>query len=160
MRNLITGIQEAVQGGAWHAALALALAMPDICGKIDGPAGNGPRYKAWFEKYVQDKYTGSGLMDGYIFLYAEDCYQLRNAYLHSGEDTVTHGPKSDPYIINFEFVVSHKNQHCNQTTYGNRRVMQIDVEQFCEDIVAGVEAWLLTKPNVPFDGILEIEYLR
>ena len=159
MQNLIAGIREAVQGRAWHAALALALAMPDICGKIDGPAGNGARYKAWFDKYVKDKYTGALEMGSMVFLSADDCYKLRNAYLHSGEDVITYPLAPNPFTINFQFVVSGKMLHCNKEAFQNQSVLQIDVEQFCEDIVIGVETWLLTKPNVPFDETLKIHHL-
>jgi hypothetical protein len=67
----------AVEAGAQHSALALALALPDICGSIEYPAEQkvGMRYKAWCETWGK-----------ILAVSGADCYALRCAYLHSGSD--------------------------------------------------------------------------
>ena len=46
----------AVMASNYYSALALALAIPDICAKIEYPAIEkiGDRYRKWVEEWVQD----------------------------------------------------------------------------------------------------------
>ncbi len=85
---MIEDIEKAVDAGAYRAALALALMIPDVCGQIAYPdtTSVGNRYRRWFNKYVKKyypktkihEYFGINTFDGYM------CYKLRCAYLHSG----------------------------------------------------------------------------
>lgn len=38
MRELVIAAEAAVAQGNWHAALAIGLAMPGICGRIENPS--------------------------------------------------------------------------------------------------------------------------
>ena len=85
MQHFFIAIEQALQSGNYYAALTTALALPDICGWIENPSiGSKARYVAWFEKYVQDKYTRQPgyVVAGLVFLSGSDCYALRCAYLH------------------------------------------------------------------------------
>ncbi|MDS0528471.1 hypothetical protein NNC19_22535 [Clostridium sp. SHJSY1] len=81
-------IRNAIDNGSYLSALALALTLPDICGKVmfQGKKGRSV-YIDWFNEFVYpyyqsnnkyaDKYEGTEF-DGIA------CYCLRCAYLHSG----------------------------------------------------------------------------
>lgn len=82
MDRFLRSLEKAIENKNWYAALFLGLALPDICGKVENPNENvGPRYRAWFKKYVEPKYTAQvGIPTGgnpHIFLSAHDCYALR-----------------------------------------------------------------------------------
>lgn len=84
-------VEKVLADGFYQSALALALTLPDICGKILFPEEGsvGARYRKWFDQYVSQKFMpncqpksvdpSKRIMDGAI------AYQLRCAYLHSGE---------------------------------------------------------------------------
>lgn len=88
----------------WQAALALALTIPDICGQIkfrnlkkinangkEINASIGDKYNKWFHEYVESYFADDKGWDqeGFAvnpYFTGDMCYQLRCAFLHSGED--------------------------------------------------------------------------
>ena len=68
------------------AALSLALTLPDICGKAEFPMdGATRRYIKWFNQFItQYKKSTSPYSDDMPYLSGETVYNLRNAFLHSG----------------------------------------------------------------------------
>jgi hypothetical protein len=63
--------------GAQHSALALALALPDICGSIEYPT----------ERNVGVRYgNGCDTWGKMLAVSGADCYALRCAYFHSGSE--------------------------------------------------------------------------
>lgn len=86
------------------ALLALALTLPDICGKIEFPHEKvGKRYSLWFDKYVYEDFfkPQPSLHDDPDYLEVLEnvkfdgdfCYALRCTYLHSGDLNVS--PKAN-----------------------------------------------------------------
>lgn len=93
MINKIKEIGRALDAQCYHCALALALTLPDICGRVAYPNMSSleqrkERYEKWFDTYVATQYFCSSnlnlpqnknvLINGYA------CYLLRCAYLHCG----------------------------------------------------------------------------
>ena len=93
MINKIKEIGRALDAQCYHCALALALTLPDICGRVAYPNMSSleqrkERYEKWFDTYVATQYFCSSnlnlpqnknvLINGYA------CYLLRCAYLHFG----------------------------------------------------------------------------
>src|SRR5689334_3494550 len=96
MRVLLDSVSKALQDKNWHAALFIALAVPDIAGRITTPgAGSKKRSIEWFERYVGRKYSGTvGAEVGpnalkWVFLSGQDFYALRCAVLHEGRDDIS-----------------------------------------------------------------------
>ncbi len=57
MEDIINSLEQSLINQNWYASLFTALALPDICGKIDEPLLRvGARYAKWFNEYVQDNY--------------------------------------------------------------------------------------------------------
>ena len=85
MDRFTRGVENAVASANWYAALALALVLPDICGKLASPTqASSTRYAGWFDRFVRPRYTrGIGpARTPHVFLSGDDCYALRCAYLH------------------------------------------------------------------------------
>lgn len=116
IKNFVDDIKRAVDNKAYLSALALALTLPDICGKIEydkaSNMDNRAKYIMWFDewiyKHVEIPKSESEKFNGYDELVKFDgevCYGLRNALLH-------HGNTFDSYISNgiridrFELCVS------------------------------------------------------
>ena len=56
--KIVSDIRNAIENDCYIAALALALTLPDVCGKAEYPnAGNGKRYKNWYIIYSVGKCT-------------------------------------------------------------------------------------------------------
>jgi hypothetical protein len=141
--NFVGAIRDSVASGNWYSALALALTMPDICGRIDTPgAASQARYVPWFNRYIKPRYefaTGASLVN-HTFLSGEDCYALRCAYLHQGEFDLA-GQRARQALEKFVFVEPPGGgsvMHCNQ----RGKLLQLQVDIFCEHVCLGVDTWL------------------
>ena len=139
MDELLLSIEKSLESKNWYAALAVALIIPDICGKIDNPQMNpGGRYPIWYEKYVNGYLKTHNDIMPKLFT-GFDCYAVRCAMLHEfSEDLTSHNARK---IID-------KYRFCNPDTCcfgasfkeaGNQ--MEINVEEFCEWIRIGVNIW-------------------
>ncbi|AVZ31334.1 hypothetical protein [Nodularia spumigena] len=156
MKQLKEAVRQAIAQGNWYAALATALTLPDICGWLEDPGMRvGDRYKLWYDTYIKEEYSGKyndSDKAEVIFISGEDCYALRCAYLHSGQDDIS---KSDAVPLDkFQFITPSKlgessEYYAVKTTDfvddGNKikisRKLQLEVDKFCEDICRGVDKW-------------------
>lgn len=79
-------VQRCLENECFTAALALALTLPDICGKAEYPCcREKARYLAWFRNYVEPgEIPGSPYGDDMPYPSAEMIYQLRCNLLHQG----------------------------------------------------------------------------
>lgn len=151
MKYFVDSIEQSIAARNWYAALTAALSLPDICGYLNDPnEKSGSRYATWFDKYVKPLYMRPPLptFDGMLalfnglpdaFLSGNDCYALRCALLHQGSDEIG-GQRVREVIDRFHFIEPPGNLmvHCNQVN----NVLQLQVDVFCADIMAGVRAWL------------------
>jgi hypothetical protein len=139
--HLIGGVRHAVASQSWHAALGLALALPDICGRLQAPSTRSTeaRYAAWFKTFIEPSYFHR--VAGVTMLTASDCYALRCAYLHEGDIDIT-GQSARHSLDRFAFVAPRAGSIRHRNRMNN--MMQLQVDLFCEEICAGVEAWLAT----------------
>ncbi|AFZ60426.1 hypothetical protein H6G54_01525 [Anabaena cylindrica FACHB-243] len=157
MKQLKEAVRQAIAQGNWYAALASALTLPDICGWLEYPnKGVGDRYRLWYDTYIKGEYSGkyndSDKVE-VILLSGNDCYALRCAYLHNGQDDITNqkASKSLKSLNKFIFVTPSKSgessKHPVRTTYfdddGNIRFeeLRLEVDEFCEHICCGVDKW-------------------
>jgi hypothetical protein len=137
MRDLLAQVRAASAGGLYYAALFPALSLPDMCGALEAADGraNGQRYAAWFDRWVAHSYGG--------FLTGEDCYHFRCSLLHQG--TTQHPSARYSRLLFLEpgghGIVMHNNILND--------ALNIDVQIFCEDMVAGVEQWLPAAQQLP-----------
>src|SRR4029077_16109342 len=140
MQHFLDSVRSAIRERNWYAALSVALALPDICSKLENPArGSKARYVDWFNRYLAPHYTRQVAGREHRFLSGEDSYALRCAYLHEGEFDVT-AQQVHKALEAFVFVAPPEGLelHLNQS---NQR-LQLQVDTFCEEICAATEAWL------------------
>ncbi|MET7608965.1 hypothetical protein [Streptomyces avermitilis] len=142
MEAFFDGLDQAIRDRNWHAALVMALTLPDICAKTVTPTGRSKqRYVAWFNDHVKAKYTNTvgAAREETVFLSGEDCYALRCALLHEGSADITSQPARD-VLEHFHFSVpGHRNNvwHCNQV--GGALLLAID--HFASDILNAARKW-------------------
>lgn len=131
-------VRDAVKYRNWYSAIALALTLPDICGKIAYPQmkGSGKRYERWFNEWLgeQNRFTTN---DGQevVMLTGGDCYALRCAYLHRGGDDIS-DQKAREILSRFFFTTMNAHR-----VRGNREVMVLNTRIFCLEVCLAVDAW-------------------
>lgn len=89
--NKLEEIKRALDMNLYNCALAVALTLPDVCGKVDRPDQSvSKRYKSWFDEYAKKYFTSitTKLPEEskveYVWLTSDECYALRCAVLHAG----------------------------------------------------------------------------
>jgi hypothetical protein len=77
LEDYLQNIERAAAADAWYASLALALAIPDICGGIEypPPINHTTRYTVWCNDYVRPLDSN---------LTGADVWTLRCSFLHTG----------------------------------------------------------------------------
>ena len=78
---------QCLEEGKYISALALALTLPDICGKAAFPNEKsvGKRYTEWYNQYMTLYAKSSSPYDADMpYLSGEVVYALRNSFLHAG----------------------------------------------------------------------------
>lgn len=142
MKELTDAVRSGVAQRNWYASLALALALPDMCGFLQAPdVGSQCRYVAWCDQFLVPRYTSEIGPDHtkHVFLLGQDCYALRCAFLHEGREDVT-GQSARKALDSFMFVEPPRGGriHCNQSD----GKLQLQVDIFCGDVCAGVDEWV------------------
>lgn len=140
MLEKIRDIQKALAAKAYLSALALALTLPDICGKIAYPGlRTGERYIAWFDEYVTknmypQKYPDVQKFDG------KKIYKLRCAFLHEGSI------EGVPDVVTFTLLVMESPEFgmssCTVTRLPDGSCtfqVNLDVMQICTEICLRAE---------------------
>ena len=147
MKKLVGAVLDAIRQDNLYGALFIALALPDICGKIENPtAGSKERYIYWFNRYLKDKYINH-FHPQIIFLTGEDMYAFRCALLHEGTEDIT--TQSAKMSID-RFILISEGPHLNYFKDQTKR-LQISVKEFCTEICEAVEKWILdVKDNTDF----------
>lgn len=142
MEAFFRGLEQAVRDRNWHAALVMALTLPDICAKIVSPTErSGARYATWFDEYVKPKYTRPTGPSGeeHVFLSGGDCYALRCALLHEGSTDIT-PHKAKQALERFHFCKPGQfniRVHCNQ--FDTALILMVD--DFAADILSAARLW-------------------
>ena len=81
----VNDIRNALKNQCYFSALALSLALPDICGSTEFPNKSvAERYIGWYDKYVGEYVKDDNDTIKRPWLSGEMVYNLRNTYLHQG----------------------------------------------------------------------------
>lgn len=93
MPTIFSDIHCALEHDCLFAALALALTLPDICGKAEYPDEKGKnRYVQWYNEYIGKYYQEASRdernNDNFPYLDGEAVYSLRCSYLHQGTPNI------------------------------------------------------------------------
>lgn len=171
MDRLVSSIRDSLLYGNNVAAVAMAVMLPDICGKVEWPElGSKKRYIKWCEANLKELYQSdwpnlnsiATLMkipykeneDGtykMTFLKSECLYQLRCALLHQGTSELELDKDGNPLGgFNNEFEFLEKPDIRLSVKYENatkKIVVSFDTTTFCENMCHAVEAWLENHPT-------------
>ena len=113
LKTIIDDLDKSLKCDCLLSALALALTIPDICGKAKYPEikSIGNRYRKWFDEYIGE-YEKKVVTNeegtkhlGMPYLSGELVYKLRCAFLHSGGANIEKeydGFKLDNFILRVE----------------------------------------------------------
>jgi hypothetical protein len=172
MQDMIDSLATSIEQQNWYAALCASLTFPDVCGAITAPNTRGrSRYIQWFRDNVEPKYTSANgasvdpslpvareifrtiqqanptakLVGNRIVstsLTAEDCYAMRCAYLHSGENDLT-GQSARRILSRINFTVPTKNfkGSGNISFNAGDNVLQLSIDIFAQNMKESVDHW-------------------
>jgi len=145
MQNFIEATKKAIDNENWYAALALALSMPDICGRLEDPTkGSKARFVGWFDRYLLLHYKGTvgpgPDIAPHTFLSGEDCYALRCAYLHQGKFQIE-DQRAQQALARFSFTPPYPNWDFDMNQKGG--ILQLQVAKFFRRVCDAVEHWLV-----------------
>lgn len=139
----IKSAEAALSTRNYYAALALCLTLPDICAKLEKTSHKGKnketdkqKYESFYNEFILEKYQGRIGPDRtlHTFLSGIDCYKLRCAFLHQGEDDT----KGD-VVKKVVFIIPPISGNVIHNNGG--KVLQLQIDIFCMDILAGVIKW-------------------
>lgn len=139
--HLTAAVREALSHGNWYAALALALALPDICGYLEfGSMKSRADFLAWYDaNLLRINTMGGGLgRPEHVLMSGGDCYALRCAFLHQGSEDVSTQRKKD-VVRQFLFSSPMGRNRVHRFKSGDRLIL--DVEWFCGEVCDAVDAW-------------------
>lgn len=141
MERFTKSLRSSVAHQDWYVALATALTLPDVCGRLINPKlGSGARYAAWFDGWIAPGYVHQLPKIGFhCFLTGDDCYALRCSYLHEGGSDISQ-QKARKALDDFHFIVPPGN---GNTVHRNRinNTLQLQVDKFCIEIADAVDKW-------------------
>lgn len=132
-------------------ALALALTLPDTCGKAEYPDEdyNGVRYKNWCSQYVITDRCDSPYGCDMPYLNEEIIYSLRNSLLHQSTPNVEASKIHETrcQVDKFELVISgdaSANGDLSMVAYGKdmqivRRELKVHVSHLCYILCTAAE---------------------
>jgi hypothetical protein len=142
MKRFTDAIAKAVTEKNWLAAAALALTMPDICGRTEHPEQYSPaRYKAWWDKYmlVHYRHPVDLVTPGdVVFLSAGDAYALRCAYLHEGRGNILN-QRAREALSHIHFVAPKEGRYFHCQRVNAMLILQVDI--FCREMIDAVGRW-------------------
>lgn len=109
---ILLDLENSLKNGCLFSSLALALTIPDICGKAKYPdLMCGERYKKWFDDYIGNCEKECAMSSGrkinvmIPFLSGQLVYNLRCAFLHSGSANIEnkyYDFKLDNFVLRIE----------------------------------------------------------
>ena len=140
MNEFLNQLDKVAENGFSYVSLFTALTIPDICAALESADGQatGPRYKAWFDRWVSPKYTVGP--DRRPSLSGETCYAYRCGLLHQG--------RSMHKKLGYSRIMFVERQNGN--VFHNNVIndaLNIDIPLFVESITSSAREWLETMEN-------------
>ncbi len=141
--RIVSEVRLALSHELYLSALALALTLPDTCGKAEYPneAYNGVRYKNWCSQYVITDRCDSPYGYDMPYLNEEIIYSLRNSMLHQSTPNVEKSKIQEDRckVDRFELVISGENSangDLSMVSYGKEmrivhKELQVHISHLC-----------------------------
>ena len=142
--DYVNDIRRSLENKCYYSALALTLALPDICGYVEYPEKNVfERYTEWYDEHIGNNLSklNEGFDDNHPWLSGEMVYNLRNTYLHQGEPRIVPEKVKEPsnQLDRFLLVLG-DGTIVNQMTFNlasadgslDYKMISIDITYLCE----------------------------
>lgn len=157
--RLLADLEKSLDNDCYFAALSLALALPDICGRAEYPelsSYSKKRYIKWFDEYIGQYEIPPKQNENdedMPYLSGEVIYQLRCSLLHQGTPNIDKGNiiAEENKIDHFSLVVQKKNDfdaYCdaasvcrNNESPDKERSYRINVRRFCLNVSRVVKSY-------------------
>lgn len=139
IRLYVSDIENSLKNKCYFSALAMSLALPDICGTAEYPheTSTAKRYIEWYNKYLGEYMSDDR---GNPYLSGEVVYNLRNTLLHTGSPNIDSNKVKneankldifalklgDSIILNLAGVIG--------SPYAKVRIMRVNVTYLCQTI--------------------------
>lgn len=136
----VNDIENALKNKSYFSALAMSLALPDICGAAEYPneTSTAKRYIEWYNKYLGEYMSDDS---GNPYLSGEIVYNLRNTFLHAGSPNIDSNKIKDEanQLDRFILILGDGTKIWSATLFINTsivklRTMIVDVTYLCETI--------------------------
>ena len=151
--RIVSEVRMASSHELYLSALALALTLPDTCGKAAYPneKSNGVRYKNWCSQYVITDRCDSPYGCDMPYLNEEIIYSLRNSLLHQSTPNVEASKIHETRcrVDKFELVISGDNSangDLSMVAYGKdmqivRRELKVYISHLCFILCTAAEKY-------------------
>lgn len=135
----VNDIENALKNKSYFSALAMSLALPDICGAAEYPneTSTAKRYIEWYNKYLGEYMSDDS---GNPYLSGEIVYNLRNTFLHAGSPIIDSNKIKDEanQLDRFMLFLGDGTEMCTtlfiNTSIVKLRSMIVDVTYLCKTI--------------------------
>lgn len=136
----VNDIENALKNKSYFSALAMSLALPDICGAAEYPneTSTAKRYIGWYNKYLGEYMSDDS---GNPYLSGEIVYNLRNTFLHAGSPNIDSNKVKDEanQLDGFGLILGDGTKIWSATLFINTsivklRTMIVDVTYLCKTI--------------------------
>lgn len=136
MEIILKEIERALDAKLYYCAIAMSLAIPDICAALESANGdsNGEKYKAWYR---------ANLAKCYPNITDQDCWKLRCGVLHQGR----FGHKQMQYGRVLFTVPNAQNNVFHNNIIND--ALNLDAIIFCKDVIQATRTWFNAKSNDP-----------
>ena len=138
--HLIEDMNRALDHDCYFAALAIALMLPDICGKAKYPKAKvGDRYIDWYDEYVGQYEKCPKNVENpedveMPYLSGEVVYSLRGSLLHQGNPNLENAKIKDAAckLDRFTFLIQKKNEFDLYSDFARVTRQAVDLERMEE----------------------------
>ena len=139
MDEILSEIERAAASGFCYLAVAMTLALPDICGALEAPDGRASfkRYKDWCRRNLTHTYG----------LRPVDFYSMRCGILHQGNLGVPNSPIT--HVVFSLRNASGTIAHSNILNRGRGPELNLDALLFCSELGADIRNWFSTHRSTP-----------
>ena len=135
----VNDIENALKNKSYFSALAMSLALPDICGAAEYPneTSTAKRYSEWYNKYLGEYMSDDS---GNPYLSGEIVYNLRNTFLHAGSPNIDSNKIKDEanQLDGFGLILGDGTEMCMtlfiKFSIVKLRAMIVDVTYLCKII--------------------------
>ena len=151
LNRIIEEVKKSIENECFIAALALALTIPDICGKAEYPsAKNYDRYTKWYNDFVgKDKRFSDPWGADMPYSSGELIYNLRNSMLHQGTPNINASKvkeercKVDKFVLTISSIFD---SGLSGVSYGQdlkitKRTLEINIVDLCSVLCSKAEEY-------------------